>query len=92
MSKSTDDPEKELFEREILSREIEFLQAFTPDVFCCADRIGYVQAWKYGNSFCLKCKGVCGEYFVRKFYGCDMVSTCERYFSALCAGYPLWEV
>lgn len=84
-----DDFEKELLEKEILSREIEFLQAFTPEVFFCADRIGYVQAWKFGNSFWLECKGVNGEYFTGKFIGDDMINTCESYFSALRGGYPL---
>lgn len=74
-----DDPEKELLEKEILSREIECLQAFTPEAFFCADRIGYVQA----------CKGVNGEYFIGKFIGDDMINTCESYFSALRGGYPL---
>lgn len=32
------------------------------------------------------------EHFTRKFQGCDMVSACESYFSALRKGYPLWEV
>lgn len=87
MSKSTDGPEKELLEK-----EIKYLQAFVPDVFFCADRIGYVQAWKDGNNFWLECKGENGEYFTRKFNGYDVVTTCEIYFSALRAGYPLWEV
>jgi hypothetical protein len=26
------------------------------------------------------------------FHGYDMVNTCESHFSALRAGYPLWEV
>lgn len=69
-----------------------YLQSYQPDVFFCADRIGYVQAWKYGNNFWLECKGVNGEYFTRKFYGYDMVNTCETYFSALRTGYPLWKV
>lgn len=51
----TDDLEKELLEKEILRREIKYLQAFVPDVFFCANRIGYVQAWKYGNNFWLEC-------------------------------------
>ena len=92
MGKSTDDPEKELLEKEILRREIKCLQAFMPDVFFCADRIGYVQAWKGDSNFWLECKGVNGEYFTRKFHGYDMVNTCETYFSALRTGYPLWEV
>lgn len=87
-----DDPEKELLEKEILSRQIAFLQAFMPDVFFCADRIGYVQAWKYGNTFWLECKGVNSEYFTGKFHGDDMINTAESYFGALRAGYPLWEV
>lgn len=92
MGKSTDDPEKELREKEILRREIKYLQAFVPDVFFCANEIGYVQAWKYGNNFWLECKGVNGEYFTHKFHGYDVVNTCEAYFSALRMGYPLWEV
>lgn len=92
MDKSTDASEKELLEKEILRREIKYLQAFVPDVFFCAARIGYVQAWKYGNNFWLECKGVNGEYFTRKFHGYDVVNTCETYFSALRTGYPLWEV
>lgn len=92
MGKSSDYPEKELLEKEILRREIKYLQAFVPDVFFCANRIGYVQAWKYGNNFWLECKGVKGEYFTCKFHGYDMVNTCETYFSALRTGYPLWEV
>lgn len=92
MGKSTDDPEKELLEKEILRREITYLQAFVPDVFFCANRIGYVQAWKYGSNFWLECKGVNGEYFICKFHGYDVVNTCETYFSALRTGYPLWEV
>lgn len=89
---ATDDLEKELLEKEILRREIKCLQAFIPDVFFCADRIGYVQAWKGNAQFWLECKGVNGELFTRKFQGCDMVSVCESYFNALRAGYPLWEV
>lgn len=92
MNKSTDGPEKELFEKEILRREIKYLQAFTPDVFFCANGVGYVQAWKYGNNFWLECKGVNGEYFTHKFHGYDMINTCESYFNALRTGYPLWEV
>jgi hypothetical protein len=92
MGKSTDDPEKELLEKEILRREIKYLQAFVPDVFFCANKIGYVQAWKHGNNFWLECKGANGEYFTRKFHGYDVVNTCETYFSALRTGYPLWEV
>lgn len=92
MDKSTDGSEKELLEKEILRREIKYLQAFVPDVFFCAARIGYVQAWKYGNNFWLECKGVNGEYFTCKFHGYDVVNTCETYFSALRTGYPLWEV
>lgn len=86
-----DDPEKELLEKEILSREIEFLQAFTPEVFFCADGVGYVQAWKYDGAFCMECKGVNGEYFTGKFIGDDMINTCESYFSALRGGYSLWD-
>lgn len=92
MDKSTDGPEKELLEKEILRREITYLQAFVPDVFLCAIRIGYVQAWKDGNNFLIECKGAKGEYFIRKFHGYDMINTCETYFSALRTGYPLWEV
>ena len=84
-----DDPEKELLEKEILSREIEFLQAFTPEVFFYDYRIGYVQAWKSGDSFWLECKGGNGEYFTGKFIGDDMINTCESYFSALRGGYSL---
>lgn len=71
---------------------MKYLQSYQPDVFFCADRTGYVQAWKYGNSFWIECKGVNGEYFTHKFSGCDMINTCESYFNALRAGYPLWEV
>ena len=92
MCKPIDNPEKELLEKEILRREIESLQSFVPEVFFYADRIGYVQAWKGGSNFWLECKGVNGEYFTRKFHGCDVVNTCESYFSALRTGYPLWEV
>ena len=92
MGKSKDAPEKELREKEILRREIKYFQAFVPDVFFCAGRIGYVQAWKYGDNFWVECKGVNGEYFIRKFHGYDMVNTCETYFSAVRTGYPLWEV
>lgn len=31
-----------------------------------ADRIGYVQAWKYGNIFWLESKGVNGGYFYQQ--------------------------
>ena len=89
---ATDEPEKELLEKEILRREIKYLRPFTPDVFFCADGIGYVQAWKYGSIFWVECKGVNGEYFNKKFNAYDMVNTCETYFSALRTGYPLWEV
>lgn len=71
---------------------MKYLQSYQPDVFFCADRIGYVQAWKYGNIFWLECKGVNGEYFTHKFSGYDMINTCETYFSALRTGYPLCEV
>ena len=87
-----DGPEKELLEKEILAREIECLKAWEPDVFFFADGLGYVQAWKGNAHFWLECKGVGGEYFTRKFHGCDMINTCESYFSALRGGYPLWEV
>lgn len=88
-----DSPEKELVEKEILRREIKCLQAFVPDVFFYADRIGYVQAWKSDNNFRLECKGVNGEYFTGKFIGDDMINTCESYFSALRGGYSLrdWQ-
>lgn len=89
---ATEDPEKEPLEKEILSREIKFLQSFMPDVFFYGNGIGYVQAWKSGSTFCLECKGANGEYFTRKFNGMEMVNICESYFSALRAGYPLWEV
>lgn len=93
MGKSTDDPEKELLETEILRREIKYLQAFTPDVFFCANGVGYVQAWNGNSHFWVECKGVNGEYFTRKFSGnTNMVSDCGAYFSALCEGHPLWEV
>ena len=90
---TTRDPEMELLEKEILCEEITFLQAFTPDVFCCANGVGYVQAWKGTSHFWIECKGVSGEYFTRKFSGItNMVSVCSNYFSALCAGYPLSEM
>lgn len=68
------------------------LQSFMPDVFFFGNGVGYVQAWKCGNSFWIECKGVNGKYFTRKFHGYDMVNTCESYFNALRTGYPLWEV
>lgn len=71
---------------------MKYLQSYQPDVFLCADRIGYVQAWEYGNIFWLYCNGVNGESFTGKFQGVDMISTAESYFSALRAGYPLWDV
>lgn len=71
---------------------IKYLQYRQPDVFLYGDRIGYVQAWKYGRDFWVECKGVNGEYFTHKFNGDDMINTCETYFSALRTGYPLWEV
>ena len=86
------DPEKELFMKEKLAREIEYMKAWEPDVFFFADGVGYVQAWKYQNRFWLECKGVNGEYFSNKFTGGDIVNTCESYFSALRTGYSLWEV
>lgn len=92
MCNSIDDLEKELFEKEVLSREIKYLQSFMPDVFFFCNGVGYVQAWKGDNSFWLECKGVNGEYFSNKFTGCDMVNTCESYFGALRTGYPMWEV
>lgn len=55
----------------------EYVPSSLESVECfCADRIGYVQAWKGDNSFT----------------GCDMVNTCGSYFGALRTGYPLWEV
>lgn len=92
MVKSTYDPEKELLEKEILSREIECLQSFVPDVFLFIARIGYVQAWGHDNSFWIECRGINGVYFTHKFSGYDMINTCNSYFSALRTGYPLWEV
>lgn len=90
---TTRDPEMELLEKEILCEEITFLRAFTPDVFCCANGVGYVQAWKGNLHFWIECKGASGEYFTRKFSGItNMVSVCSNYFSALCAGYPLLGV
>lgn len=71
---------------------MKYLHSYPPDVFFYAARIGYVQAWVYGNSFWLECKGVNGEYFTRKVHGYDAVNTCETYFNTLRAGYPLWEV
>lgn len=86
-----DDLEKELLEKEILSREIESLLAFKPEVFFYADGIGYVHAWKCDDIFWLECKGVNGKYFIGKFIGDDMISTCESYFSALRGGYSLQD-
>lgn len=86
------DPEKELFAKEKLAREIEYVKAWEPDVFFFADGIGYVQGWKYRDIFWLECKGVNGEYFTGKFRGDDMINTAESYFSALRTGYPLCEV
>lgn len=83
---------KEFLEKAPSHLVMKYLQSHQPDVFFCADRIGYVQAWKYGGSFWLECKGVNGEYFTHKFHGYDMINTCESYFSALRTGYPLWEV
>lgn len=71
---------------------MKYLQSYQPDVFLCADRIGYVQAWEYGDIFWLDCNGVNGEHFTGQFQGVDMINTAESYFSALRAGYPLWEV
>lgn len=85
-------PEQECLEKAASRLVMKYLQSYQPDVFFCADRIGYVQAWKYGNNFWLECKGVNGEYFTHKFHGYDMVNTCETYFSALRTGYPLWKV
>lgn len=86
------DPEKELAAKEKLAQEIEYMKALEPDIFFMADGVGYVQAWRYQNSFWIECKGVNGEYFSNKFTGCDIVNTCESYFRALRSGYPLWEV
>lgn len=85
-------PEKELFEKEKLAREIAYMKAWEPDVFLFADGVGYVQSWKHQNSFWIECKGVNGEYFSNKFTGGDMANTCESYFNALRTGYPLWDV
>lgn len=84
--------EKEFSEEALSHPEIKYLQSRQPDVFFYVDRIGYVKAWKYGSGFWLERKGVNGEYFTHKFPGDDMINTCETYFSALRAGYPLWEV
>ena len=61
-------------------------------VFPRVDRGLFIKAWKSGNNFWIEGKGVKGEYFTHKFYGRDMINTCESYFSALRAGYPLWGV
>lgn len=71
---------------------MKYLQSYQPDVFLFADRIGYVQAWKYGDSFWVECRGVNGEYFAHKFSDRDMINTCESYFRALRTGHPLCEV
>ena len=71
---------------------MKYLQSYQPDVFFCADGVGYVQGWKHCGIFWLECKGVNGEYFIRKFQGDDMINTVESYFTALRCGYPLWEV
>lgn len=83
---------QEFLEKAPFNLVMKYLQSYQPDVFLCADRIGYVQAWKYGNSFWIECSGVNGEYFTHKFSDDDMINTCESYFSALRTGYPLWEV
>lgn len=86
------DPDKELFAKEKLAREIKYLKAWQPDVFFFADGVGYIQAWKVWNGFWIECKGVDGEYFSSKHTGCVLLDTCESYFSALRTGYPLCEV
>ena len=80
---------QEFLENDSSHLVMKYLKSFQPDVFFCADRIGYVQAWKYGNTFWVECKGVNGEYFTGKFIGDDMINTCESYFSALRGGYSL---
>ena len=84
-----DKPVLDDLEKEVLRITIMNLQPITPDVFFCADAVGYVQAWKHGGIFWMECKGVNGEYFTGKFIGDDMINTCESYFSALRGGYPL---
>lgn len=84
--------EKEFLEEALSHPAIKYLQSRPPDVFFYVDRIGYVQAWKYGSDFWPECKGVNGEHFTHKFHGDDMINTCETYFSALRAGDPPWEV
>nr|DAR59300.1 MAG TPA: hypothetical protein [Caudoviricetes sp.] len=52
-----------------------------------------MKAWKSNEVFHLECEGVKGEYYRAKFLApYEIVSTCGSYFSALRAGYPLWEV
>lgn len=82
---------QEFLENDSSDLVMKYLKSFQPDVFFCADRIGYVQAWKYGNKFWVECKGVNGEYFTGKFIGDDMINTCESYFSALRGGYSLQD-
>ena len=78
---------------DVIACEINYLKDCRPDVFYYVDGVGYVQAWKSGDVYHLECKGVKGEYYQGKFTGVDkMEATCESYFSALRAGYPLWEV
>lgn len=86
------DPEKELLEKEVLSREIKYLQSFMPDVFSSATGLATYKPGRAATVFWIECKGVNCEYFSNKFTGCDMVNTCESYFSALRTGYPMWEV
>ena len=79
--------EKELFEKEKLALEIKYMKAWQPDVFFSL-LMGLAMC-NLGNTrtvFWIECKGVNGEYFSNKYTGCDMVNTCESYFSALRTG------
>ena len=63
------DPEKELFAKEKLAREIEYMKAWELDVFLFADGVVYVLAWKYQISFWIDCEGVNWSILVTSLLG-----------------------
>lgn len=72
------------------------LRSVTPDVFLCAEGVGYVQAWKCPGGFYVECKGVQGGYYFGMFFlalnETAMANYCQAYLNSMREGCPLWEV
>jgi len=72
------------------------LRSVTPDVFLCAEGVGYAQAWKCSDGFYLECKGVKRGYYFGMVYievnETTMTNYCQAYLNSMREGCPLWEV